>query len=118
MERPQGSHLVLGWNVGGSFSLRMERPQRVIQSQEGPLILGWKDPRGVIQSWDGMTPGGSFSPRMERLLGSHVILGWNGPSGGIQSKDVTTPGESFSPRMERPQGSHSVLGLNYPRGVI
>ena len=35
---------------GGSFSPRIERPQGVIQSQEGPLVLGWKDPKGVIQS--------------------------------------------------------------------
>ena len=53
-----------------------------------------------------MTPGGSFSPRMERPQGGHSVLGWNDLRG------------SFSPRMELPQGVHSVLGWNNPRGVI
>ena len=28
-------------------------------------------------SWDGTTPGESFCPGMEQLLGSHSVLGWN-----------------------------------------
>ena len=45
IERPQGVFQFLdGTNPGKSFSSRMERPQ------EGASILGWHDPRGVIQS--------------------------------------------------------------------
>ena len=65
-----------------------------------------------------MTPGGSFSPRMERLQGRHSILGWNDYRGIIQSQVGTTPGGSFSPRMEQLQGCHSVLGWNDSRGIV
>ena len=37
------------------------------QPQRGHSVLGWNDPREVIQSWDGMTPGRSLGPRMEQL---------------------------------------------------
>ena len=59
-------------------------------------------------SWNGMTPGESFGPVMERLQGSPPVLGWNDSKGVILSWDGTTPGESFCPGMERLQGSHSV----------
>ena len=82
---------------------------------------------------DGMTPGKSFCPGMERLKGSlsipgqmdsrGVILSSDRKTPGesfyheieqlqgvIQSWDRTTPGESFCPGIERLQGSHSVLG--------
>ena len=94
--------------------------------------MGWNDSRGVM-SWDGTTPGESFSPRMERPQGSHSVLGWNDSRGVILSWDGTkngshsvvgwndslgvflsqdrrTTGESFCPGIERLQGSHSVLG--------
>ena len=72
-------------------------------------------------SWDGMSPGESFCPGMERLQGRHSVLvkqlqgspsvlGYNDTRGGILSWDRTTPGESFCPGIERLQGSHSVLG--------
>ena len=87
------------------------------------VSLGWDDYRGVIQSYDETTTGGSFSPGMgrlqgcrsvlgwndsrrsfsptkERLQGCHSILGWNDSMDIIQSEDGTTPGGSFSPRME------------------
>ena len=63
--------------LGGSFGTRMERPQ------EGPSdgmtsgrrsVLGWNDPRGIVLSWDGTTPGGG-----------HSVLGWNDSRGVIQS---------------------------------
>ena len=113
----------------------MERPQR------GNSVLGWNDPRGVLQSWDGTTPGGYFSPgmerpqggkfsskmerplesihpRMERPQGGPSVLGWNDPREVLQAYDGTTPGGSFSHRMGRPQGGHSVLGWNDSMGVI
>ena len=58
-------------------------------------VLGYNDSRGVLLSWDGTTPGESFSPRMERLQGSHSVLGWNDSRGVILFWDGTTPGESF-----------------------
>ena len=57
-----------------------------------------------------MTPGESFSPRIERLLWSHSVLGYNNSRGVILSSDRMTPGQSFSPRIEQLPGSHSVLG--------
>ena len=30
--------------------------------QGSPSVLGWNDSKGVILSWDGMTPGESFYP--------------------------------------------------------
>ena len=81
-------------------------------------VLGWNTPRGVILSWDGTTPGESFSPRMEQLQGSHSLLGWNDSRVVNLSWNGTTPGESFCPGMERLQGSHSVLGWNDSRGLI
>ena len=60
--------------------------------------MGWKDPRGVILSWDGTTPGKSFCP------------GKNNSRGVILSQEGTTPEELFCPGMERLQGSYSVLG--------
>ena len=38
-------------------------------------------PQGVFQSYDGTTPGGSFSPRMELPQRGHSVLGWNDPRG-------------------------------------
>ena len=63
-------------------------------------VLGWNDSRGVILSWDGTTPGESFSPEIERLHGSNSVLGWNDSRGVVLSWDGTTPGESFCPGME------------------
>ena len=74
--------------------------------------------RGVIQSWDRTTLGGSFCHGIDRLQGSHSVLGEYDSRGVILSWDRTTPGESFCPRIEQFHGSHSVLGLNDSRGVI
>ena len=63
---------------GRLFSPSIERPGR------GPSVLGWNDPREVIQSYDGRIPGGSFSPRIERPQGGHSVLGWNDSRGVIQ----------------------------------
>ena len=57
-----------------------------------------------------MTPGESFSPRIERLLWSHSVLGYNNSREVILSSDRMTQGQSFSPRIEQLPGSHSVLG--------
>ena len=57
-----------------------------------------------------MTPGESFTPRIERLQWSHSVRGFNNFRGVILSWDRPTPGESFSHRIERLPGSHSVLG--------
>ena len=72
--------------------------------------MGWNDSRGVILSWDGTTPGDSFSPGMERLQGSLSIPGQKDSRGFILSWDGTTPGDSFYPITEGLQGSPSVLG--------
>ena len=61
-------------------------------------------------SWDGTTPGDSFSPGMERHQVSHSVLGWNDSWGVILSWDGSTKGESFHPSTEGHQGSHFVLG--------
>ena len=68
------------------------------QLQGSHSVLGWNDSRGVYLSWDGVTPGLSICPGMERLPG--VILSW----------DESTPWESFCPGMERIQESHSMPG--------
>ena len=68
------------------------------QLQGSPSVLGWNDPKGVILSWDGTTPGESFCLGMEQKMG--VILSWDG----------TTLWESFYPRTDGLQGSRSVLG--------
>ena len=96
-------------------------------------VQGMNDCRGVLQSWDGTTPGVSLCPWMKRLQGSRSVLGWNDSRGVLlslngttpgessvlgrnESRDVllscdgTTPGESFCPVIERLQCSHSVLG--------
>ena len=65
---------------GESFCCGMER------LQGSPSVLGWKDSRVVLLSWDATTTGESFSA------------------------GETTPGESICPVMEPPQGSYSVLG--------
>ena len=52
-------------------------------------------------SWNGMTPGVSFCPRIERLQGSHTVLVLNDSMGVILFWDGTTPGESFCPGMKR-----------------
>ena len=93
----------MGWNVS----------RRVILSW-GHSVLESFWP-GVIQSWinprtDGLqdrtTPGESFYPWMERLLGKSFCHGMNRLQGSqswlndsrgvILSLDGTTPGESFS----------------------
>ena len=76
--------------------------------QGSPSVLGWNDSRGVLQSWDGTTPGESFNPEMERLQGTPFVMGWN-DSRGVSACE-STPGESFCPGIERPQLRHSVLG--------
>ena len=63
-------------------------------------VLGWIDSRGVILSWDGITPGESFCPGIEQLQGSHSVLGWNDCRGVILSWDGTTVGWSFCPGIE------------------
>ena len=82
--------------------------------QGNPSVLGWNDSRGVIQSWDGTTPGDLFCHGMERL---HWSQSWWKDSRGV-IPGGTTPGESFCPAMERLQGRHYVLGWNDSRGVI
>ena len=54
--------------------------------QGSPSVLGWNDSRGVLLSWDGTTPGESFSA------------------------GKMTPGESLCPGMEPPLGIYSVMG--------
>ena len=71
---------------GESFCPGIER------LQGSPSVLGWKDCRGVILSWDGTTPWESFCPGMERLQGSPSVLGWNDSRGVLLSWDGTTPG--------------------------
>ena len=39
--------------------------QGIYGYQGSHSVLGWKDPKGVIQSKDGTTPAKSFSPRKE-----------------------------------------------------
>ena len=125
MERLHGSHSVLGWNDSTGVILSWDRTtpgeyfchgmERLQWSQSW-----WNDSRGVILSWshsvlesfcpgvilswihprtDGLqdrtTPGESFCPWMERLLG-----------------------KSFCHGMKRLQGNHSVLGWNNSGGVI
>ena len=51
--------------------------------------MGWNDSRGVILSWNGMTPGESFCTGMELLQGSHSVLGWNDSRGVLMSWDGT-----------------------------
>ena len=86
MERLQGSHSGME-----SFCPR--------------VILSWS--HSVLDSsQDRWTPGESFSPWMERLLGKSFCHGmkrlqgsqswWNNSRGVILSVDGTTPGESFS----------------------
>ena len=75
-----------------SFCPRME------QLQGSHSVLGWKDSRGVLQSWDGTTPGEPF------------VLEWNDFREVLVSWDRTTPGESFCPVIELHKESHSVLG--------
>ena len=77
--------------------------------QGSPCVLGWNDSKGVLLSWDGTTPGESFSAG-ELTPGESFCTGMDHPRGVILSWDGTTPGESFCPRIERLQGSHSVLG--------
>ena len=83
--------------------------------------MGWKNCRGVLLSWDGKTPGESFSagettpeesfcPRMEQIQGSLSIPGHKASRGFILICYRLTSGESIRPGMERLQGSPSVLG--------
>ena len=68
--------------------------------------MGCNDSRVEILSWDRMSPGVSFCPRIKRLQGSHSLL------------DGTTPGKSFCTGIERLQGSLSIPGQKDSRGVI
>ena len=71
--------------------------------QGSPSVQGWNDSRGVLQSWDGTTPGDSFCHGMERLQGSQSW--WNDSRGVILSLDGTTPEESFSAGETHPRES-------------
>ena len=79
-----------GTTPGESFCTGMDRLQGTpsIPGQKGSsgviLSIGWKDSRGVLQSWVGTTPGESFCPGMERLQGSHSVLGRNDSREDIQ----------------------------------
>ena len=76
MELLQGSQY--RWNDSresfctGLEQLRGSHSVLVKRLQGSPSVLGWKDPRGVILSWDRTTPGESFCPKIERL--QEVIL--------------------------------------------
>ena len=101
MERLQLIRSVQGWNdsrkespgrttPGESFCPGMEHLRDchsvlVKRLQGSPSVLGWKDPRGVIQSCEGTTPEESSSPGMVRLQGSHSVLGRNDSRGVILS---------------------------------
>ena len=64
---------------GRSFSPGMER------FQGNHSLLGWNVSRGVILYWDGTTLRESFCPGIERLKESHSLLGWNDSMGVILS---------------------------------
>ena len=106
----------MGWNDSRGVSPGGTTPgcHSVMESFCRRVILSWS--HSVLDSsQDRWTPGESFSPWMERLLGKSFCHGmkrlqgsqswWNDSRGVILSLDGTTPEESFSAGETHPRES-------------